>query len=150
MFTLFLLVGQTEVRSFLSLHSFSLVLLYCAFIPLPPPLFPLLFKLLCPLLVTICDLSEHSPLSQTLNIANLVSILHVIECHFLHTLLPACSQGLYKAVLGNTRCQSCPANSTVVGAVTCNCTRGHYRMHGEGIADPCTSKLVGVLVHYTM
>jgi len=57
----------------------------------------------------------------------------------------ACSQGLYKAGLGNTQCQSCPANSTVVGAVTCNCTRGHYRMHGEGAADPCTSKLVGVL-----
>ena len=58
---------------------------------------------------------------------------------------PACSQGQYKAGFRNTQCQSCPANSTVVGAVTCNCTRGHYRMHGEGIADPCTSKLVGVL-----
>ena len=57
----------------------------------------------------------------------------------------ACSPGQYKAGLRNTQCQSCPANSTVVGAVTCNCTRGHYRMHGEGAADPCTSKLVGVL-----
>ena len=55
---------------------------------------------------------------------------------------PACRPGMYKAGVGNTQCQSCPANSTVVGAVTCNCTRGHYRMNGEGAADPCTSKLV--------
>ena len=62
---------------------------------------------------------------------------------------PACSPGMYKAGLGNTQCQNCPANSTVVGAVTCNCTRGHYRMNGEGAADPCTSKLIGVLFHFT-
>ena len=61
----------------------------------------------------------------------------------------ACNQGLYKAGLGNTQCQSCPANSTVVGAVTCNCTHGHYRMNGEGIADPCTSKLLGVLICFS-
>ena len=61
---------------------------------------------------------------------------------------PACSPGMYKAGLRNTQCQNCPANSTVVGAVTCNCTRGHYRMNGEGAADPCTSKLLGVLVHF--
>ena len=54
---------------------------------------------------------------------------------------PACSPGMYKAGLRNTQCQNCPANSTVVGAVTCNCTRGHYRMNGEGATDPCTSKL---------
>ena len=59
---------------------------------------------------------------------------------------PACSQGMYKAGVGNTQCQNCPANSTVVGAVTCNCTRGHYRMNGEGASDPCTSKLVGACV----
>ena len=53
---------------------------------------------------------------------------------------------MYKAGLRNTQCQNCPANSTVVGAVTCNCTRGHYRMNGEGAADPCTSKLVGACV----
>ena len=65
---------------------------------------------------------------------------------------PACSPGMYKAGLRNTQCQSCPANSTVVGAVTCNCTRGHYRMNGEGAADPCTSKLCWCVVslHCTM
>ena len=56
---------------------------------------------------------------------------------------------MYKAGVGNTQCRNCPANSTVVGAVTCNCTRGHYRMNGEGAADPCTSKFV-VSLHCTL
>ena len=91
-------------------------------------------------LVYIVCFKRLSPIHDLSNIARREYWLSFFQYYF-----PACSQGQYKAGLRNTQCQSCPANSTVVGAVTCNCTRGHYRMNGEGAADPCTSKLLGTL-----
>jgi len=54
----------------------------------------------------------------------------------------ACTRGYYKAGLGNTTCQSCPANTTMspVRASICNCTSGHYRTNEEGPEDSCTGE----------
>ena len=90
--------------------------------------------------VYIVCFKRLSPIHDLSNIARREYWLSFFQYYF-----PACSQGLYKAGLRNTQCQNCPPNSTVVGAVTCNCTRGHYRMHGEGAAVPCTSKLLSTL-----
>jgi len=53
----------------------------------------------------------------------------------------ACTRGYYKAGLGNTVCQPCPANTTMSSekASICNCAGGHYRTSEEGPDDSCTA-----------
>ena len=105
----------------------------------------------CPVLYQPLNSTGHAHKSHDAFLLYIVCFKRLSPIHdlsnasFFQYYVPACSQGLYKAGLRNTQCQSCPPNSTVVGAVTCNCTRGHYRMDGEGAADPCTSKLLGTL-----
>jgi len=55
----------------------------------------------------------------------------------------ACTRGHYKAGMGNTTCQLCPANTTMSAerASICNCIGGHYRTDEEGPEVSCTGEI---------